>query len=360
MQGIFLPLTLLTRSKDASSVPRHYSTTNQEHDNDPSRLITTDVRHLLLSGFLIHILLPILPKLLVALEIDQYGPEVTSATGTPNDRSTKPSPSPSARGRTSSTPAQDQDEGATNLNSPGSTYPAPPTQDQLGRLQHMALIVSTQAKRSSCFAMAVERDHPRPRSRDPDHDDDSDDSDMDDDGDLDEEEQTEYDRERVEDLLRAIVAFKNGGRDVTSNDRMLIRGSNAVGAGLGMMSPSVPRPRRRGYFSGVALGSSKPRDASQSRSEKTRYQSGGSSRGPSRNRDRAYSETKSATTMESSGEEDESGRSLPSGPSSRVSEFGMSLKGQGSDQTPTVTDLGRRVGRLGLGTEGEDTVRPAR
>ncbi len=93
-----------------SETQRAESSNNNRHSSS-----STDVRHLLLSSFLLHILLPLLPRLQSIL----------------NDRSTLQSPS-----------------------NPTSANPniTPPTSDQLGRLQHMSLILSTQAKCSSLNA----------------------------------------------------------------------------------------------------------------------------------------------------------------------------------------------------------------
>jgi hypothetical protein len=215
----------------------------------------------------------------------------------------------------------------------------------------------------------------------------------------------EIDRDRVEDLLRAVVRLKSGGVDPTldtrdgtqADQRMfgLMRSSNVAGSsastpgsnmgmgmGFGMGMGNVPRPRRRGYFSGVALRSEKK--------EPTRYPSG-SSRAPSRATSRSRDRDRGArSAVESSEDEedyhhdpDESGSSLRSRrltdesglsrPRSRmkmanVDEWGASTKVKAkdnrgdTDQTPTITDLGRRIGRMelntGNGNEGEHTVKP--
>jgi hypothetical protein len=218
----------------------------------------------------------------------------------------------------------------------------------------------------------------------------------------------EDDRDRVEDLLRAIVRFKNGGREINTtgntlfsgpsgsqHHRTLVRSSNIVDTGPRGLGTSpdgssrgtggqVPRPRTRGYFSGVALGgidSRAPVDRNRSRSRsrmsetraiKREVASTGGVDGTRANmgQQRTYSggtRSISESSEEEEEEEDadtdeaheESGQSSSSRPStSRVSEFGASIGEQGGTQT--VTELGMRMGRMDVNGRGEDTVKPVR
>jgi hypothetical protein len=445
MQGIFLPLSLLsTQDPSKRNIPSSYSNEDhQPHDfaAEAEPEITTEVRKLLLSGFLVHILLPILPRLLDSLDVLRYGPEMgNGGLGVDSGKNGRASAQGQVRtGESESTilnsPRLDSSTSADSKSTSNPSYPAPPTQDQLGRLQHMALIISTQAKRSCFFSFEDNNnnnhdndDHRnktrartrtrsrtgsrtgsrqgRARSRSESEDGagggDSDYSEWQSSLRLDPD---EIDRDRVEDLLRAVVRLKSGGVDPTldtrdgtqADQRMfgLMRSSNVAGSsastpgsnmgmgmGFGMGMGNVPRPRRRGYFSGVALRSEKK--------EPTRYPSG-SSRAPSRATSRSRDRDRGArSAVESSEDEedyrndpDESGSSLRSRrltdesglsrPRSRmkmanVDEWGASTTvrakdGRGdTDQTPTITDLGRRVGRMELNTGnevgGEDTVKP--
>lgn len=443
MQGIFLPLSLLsTQDPSKRNIPSSYSNEDhQPHDfaAEAEPEITTEVRKLLLSGFLVHILLPILPRLLDSLDVARYGPEAgNGGLGVENGKNGRASAQGQARqGESESTilnsPRLDSSTSAESKSASTPSYPAPPTQDQLGRLQHMALIISTQAKRSCFFSFEDNKQdndeqhrnktrtrtrtrsrtgsrtgsrQGRTRSRSESEDGagggDSDYSEWQSSLRLDLD---EIDRDRVEDLLRAVVRLKSGGvdptldsRDGTHTDQRifgLMRSSNVAGSsasspvsnmgmgmGFGMGAGNVPRPRRRGYFSGVALRSEKK--------EPTRYPSG-SSRAPSRATSRSRDRDRGAcSAVESSEDEedyhhdpDESGSSLRSRrltdesglsrPRSRmkmanVDEWGASTTVRAkdnrgdTDQTPTITDLGRRVGRMELNTGneigGEDTVKP--
>ncbi|WWD22581.1 hypothetical protein CI109_107074 [Kwoniella shandongensis] len=98
VEGVFLPFTQLRDIPTSSSA----STTNSSYLSTSHSPIP--VRHLLLSGFLLHILVPILPRLI---------PQITSPT-----------------------------------NSSGST---PPTSQDLARILQMSLVLSTQARYSSFF-----------------------------------------------------------------------------------------------------------------------------------------------------------------------------------------------------------------
>jgi hypothetical protein len=51
--------------------------------------VSTDVRHLLLSGFLVHILLPIVPKLIESLDLEQYGLSKDGRSSSHNDNRNK-------------------------------------------------------------------------------------------------------------------------------------------------------------------------------------------------------------------------------------------------------------------------------
>ncbi len=129
---------------------------------------STDPRLLLLSAFLIHILLPMIPRILRAL----------------SDESSLPTP------------------------------------DQLGRLQSMCLILSTQARPSSCYVSSGREDH--------------------------ETQQDEHARQQVETLLRIIVKLRNGG-DGKYMD-MLSGASQSRSSGMG------GRGDRRGYVGSKPYG----------------------------------------------------------------------------------------------------------
>jgi hypothetical protein len=288
--------------------------------------VSTDVRHLLLSGFLVHILLPIVPKLIESLDLEQYGLSKDGRSSSHNDNRNK--------------------NDVINLESP-SIRAEPPTSDQLGRLQHMALILATQAKPSSFFTYTQgESDRPpsqaRPRRRDT--------------GDSrvyvreEEEGEDERARDKVEDLLRAVVRLKNGGEEVSSSRSFVVRGSNVQGM--------VPQPRRRGYFPGVALrrpdsrmstrGGEEGGVTMERRGTEARTMSGGRSRldVPQLSMDDRSSTHSGYSSDEGTGRRD-----------SYVDEFGAGTTGH--DQTSTVTDLGRKLGQTKL-RDGKETLKPSR
>lgn len=117
VQGIFLPLSLLMND------PSHQSTITS------NITITTNVRQLLLSGFLLHILLPLLPRIQSIFQ------------------STLESLQPLSNSRSRSSPTNSRASNVTPETS--SSFDPLPTPDQLARIQHMCLILSTQAKTSN-------------------------------------------------------------------------------------------------------------------------------------------------------------------------------------------------------------------
>lgn len=445
MQGIFLPLSLLSPAepRSNSNPDRHPHTTylyEEEPRSEPE--ITTDPRQLLLSGFLLHILLPILPTLLSVLEVGRYGPG-------PNSTSDKRSETDRTRRGRRVDPGDDHmDLSSPPLDPPDigqgqgqgqagrETYPAPPSQDQLGRLQHMALIISTQGKRGVFFsfnggvasssASAGEsaaagraeeawrrekegRGRERSRSRQgngggygengrysqssttrpealSEFDPDRSDFDRDDDSDMDSDwasdiDQEETDRDRVEDLLRAVVRLKNGGVDPASTSSGFGNAGLSRSSQFGLISPgsssngpyttmgrstgNVPRPRRRGYFPGVALR------------EDGRSKVGLSGRDRGRGTSRSRERDRGGRSEVGSSEEDDAGAAsrvntidLNVIRRRTVDEFGVSTmmdrdRDRDRDQTPTITDLNRRMSRMDVSSNNnsnsnidEETVRP--
>ncbi|ODO11090.1 hypothetical protein I350_01692 [Cryptococcus amylolentus CBS 6273] len=121
VEGVFLPFTQL------QSVPtNNTSSTSAPTVRIASSLPAIPVRHLLLSGFLLHILLPLLPRLIPLV----YPPP-------------PPFPSPFNHPSVRSSP----------MPSPGSHLRAvnPPSTQELSRLLQMSLVLSTQAKYTSFF-----------------------------------------------------------------------------------------------------------------------------------------------------------------------------------------------------------------
>lgn len=126
MQGVFLPISLLDNASSAAPT-------------SSSPIITTNVRRLLLSGFLLHILLPILPFLLDALDPALYSVAWRPATPLHGSNSTDPA-------------------------SPGSPFRprSIPTADHLARIKHLALILSTQSRSSDFFTLFEQGRAPPP------------------------------------------------------------------------------------------------------------------------------------------------------------------------------------------------------
>ncbi|WVQ72042.1 hypothetical protein IAR50_001586 [Cryptococcus sp. DSM 104548] len=119
VEGVFLPFTQL------QSVPSNKtSTTTTPALRNTSSLSAIPVRHLLLSGFLLHILLPLLPRLIPLI----YPPPT-------------PFPSPFNHPSARSSP----------MPSPGARAVKPPTTQDLSRLLQMSLVLSTQAKYTFFF-----------------------------------------------------------------------------------------------------------------------------------------------------------------------------------------------------------------
>ncbi|KAJ9104446.1 hypothetical protein QFC21_001941 [Naganishia friedmannii] len=126
MQAVFLPISLLDNATWASPT----STTST---------ITTNARRLLLSGFLLHILLPILPFLLDALD-----PALYSAAWRP------------------ATPLRDDTSHDPTLPASPSRPRSIPTPDHLARIKHLALILSTQSRSSDFFTLFEQGRAPPP------------------------------------------------------------------------------------------------------------------------------------------------------------------------------------------------------
>ncbi|KAJ9115067.1 hypothetical protein QFC22_005395 [Naganishia vaughanmartiniae] len=171
MQGVFLPISLLDNASSTGST----ATTSG---------ITTNVRRLLLSGFLLHILLPILPFLLDALD-----PALYSAAWRPT------------------TPLHGSN--STDSASPASPFRprSIPTADHLARIKHLALILSTQSRSSDFFTLFEQGRAPPPVGKE------------EDDAGAVAAEQQEFaqnaardaqDRADLEDLLDAVVRLRYG------------------------------------------------------------------------------------------------------------------------------------------------------
>ncbi|KAJ9103353.1 hypothetical protein QFC19_004451 [Naganishia cerealis] len=131
LPGVFLPISLLDNvafAKTGSSI---------------AATSTTNVRRLLLSGFLLHILLPLLPALLGALDPALY----SAAWRTPILLVAPPHNNP------------------VDPTSPASTpHPrAIPTPDHLARIKHLALILSTQSRSSDFFILFEQGGAPPPQ-----------------------------------------------------------------------------------------------------------------------------------------------------------------------------------------------------
>lgn len=167
LQGVFLPITMLANDDTAES----------QGASDPTTS-APNVRRLLLSGFMLHILLPILPALVDALNPLQY---------TSNIQPTTPS-----------------EDGRRPSSTDGSGVPAPtplPTADHLARIKHMSLILSTQARGSDFFTLHEQGRAPAGNEE----------YGMDDNVDMDPSQRDLYNRYAVQNLLRAVAELKQQG-----------------------------------------------------------------------------------------------------------------------------------------------------
>ena len=168
LQGVFLPISLLAKEDPSETQP-------PETSLSPT---SPNVRRLLLSGFLLHILLPILPVLINALDPTLYiHDEVATTKSDPE----------------SSAPSRNQ------------SLPLPlPSSDHLARIKHMSLILSTQARVSEFFTLTEQGRVPGSTTGF---------------GEQHEEEmdfgqRDLYNRYAIQNLLRAVSLLKGGGQQM--------------------------------------------------------------------------------------------------------------------------------------------------
>lgn len=163
---MFLPISLLANDDQTDG-----------QDAADSASYAPNVRRLLLSGFLLHILLPILPTLVDALDPLQY---------------------------TSSRPPTTPSEDDPHTSSSHGSEPAPiplPTADHLARIKHMSLILSTQARGSDFFTPFEQGRVPGAHEG----------LGMDDSVDMDPSQRDLFNRYAVQNLLRAVAELKQQG-----------------------------------------------------------------------------------------------------------------------------------------------------
>lgn len=212
LQGVFLPISLLVKEDTSETQP-------PETSSSPT---SPNVRRLLLSGFLLHILLPILSLLINALDPTLYiNGEVAT---TPSDAE-------------SLAPSRNQ------------LTPLPlPSSDHLARIKHMSLILSTQARGSEFFTLTEQGRAPGGTTGfNEQHEEE-----------MDFAQRDLYNRYAVQNLLRAVSLLKGGGQQMkthpsTSSDSHDAHGPTRAGYPMSVFSrtesrwgPPRPLSRNRG------------------------------------------------------------------------------------------------------------------